>query len=55
MKKLTSLIVALIFTISIGLAVINSVKSENSTGKQSYVALNPAPPPPAPQKSGTGE
>jgi len=54
MKKITSLIVALIFTISIGLAVINSAKSTDSNNVQSYATVA-GPPPPAPQKSGTGE
>ena len=46
MKKITSLIVALIFTITIGLAVINSAKSAQNSHTQSFatIAPNPAPP-----------
>lgn len=51
MKKITSLIVALIFTVSIGLAVINSAKSNNSSNVQSYATIA-GPPPPPPQKNG---
>jgi len=54
MKKITSLIVALIFTVSIALAVINSAKSAGSSSVQTYATIA-GPPPPAPQKPGTGE
>lgn len=46
MKKITSLIVALIFTISIALAVINTSNSTYINNKgHSYVSISPPPPP----------
>ena len=46
MKKITSLIVALIFTISIGLAVVNSAKSVSDKSGQYYAGAVPVPAPP---------
>ena len=54
MKKITSLIVALIFTISIGLAVINSANSVSQSSGQNYATIA-GPPPSPPQKPGSGE
>ena len=45
MKKITSLIVALIFTITIGLAVINSAKSAQNSHNHIYATINPNPTP----------
>jgi len=45
MKKITSLIVALIFTISIGLAVVSSVNSSNAGNVQTYANIASPPPP----------
>ena len=50
MKKITSLIVALIFTIAIGLAVINTAKSVQNSGNVQYYANIGSPPPPSGDK-----
>lgn len=48
MKKITSLIVALVFTISIALAVVNSAVSTQNNDSGNVYALIQGPPPPPP-------
>ena len=52
MKKITSLIVALIFTIVTALAVINTAVSSYTTTGHSYARVNNPAPPPPPQPGG---
>ena len=57
MKKITNLIIAIVFSISLTLAAINTaVANKNSDGKSSYATICPLPAPKPPtQKSGSGE
>ena len=49
MKKLTSLVLTLIFTASLALAVINSLTATpNPNAKNSFATICPLPPPPPP-------
>ena len=51
MMKIATLIIAITFTLSIALAVINTAATNNSVdAKNSYAAICPLPPPPKPSE-----
>jgi len=57
MKKITNLIIAIVFSISLTLAAINTaVANKNSDGKSSYATICPLPAPvPKTEKKGGGK
>jgi len=49
MKKITTFIVALVFTAAVALAIVNqAAQSHKVSGKHSYATIIPLPPPPPP-------